>query len=76
MLVLTRTIGQEIVVDSAVRIRIVDVRGGKVRIGITAPESVEVDRLEVRQRKQEELAACQSSQSVLCAVGSSPATNR
>lgn len=54
MLVLSRTIGQEIVVDDAVRIRIVDVRGGKVRIGIMAPDDVDVDRLEVRQRKLEE----------------------
>lgn len=54
MLVLSRTIGQEIVVDGAVRIRIVDVRGGKVRIGIAAPDDVDVDRREVRQRKVEE----------------------
>ncbi|MBC7819203.1 MAG: carbon storage regulator [Planctomycetaceae bacterium] len=55
MLVLSRTIGQEIVVDDAVRIRIVDIQGGKVRIGIAAPDDVDVDRLEIRQRKLEEL---------------------
>ena len=62
MLVLSRTIGQEVVVDGAVRIRIVDVRGGKVRIGIAAPDDVDVDRLEVRQRKLEEspLPHCQA----------------
>lgn len=75
MLVLTRTIGQEIVVDGAVCIRVVDVRSGKVRIGITVPESVAVDRMEVRQRKREELAPSLSPQCNSWAVEDSSANS-
>ena len=57
MLVLSRTIGQEIEVDDAARIRIMDVRGGKVRIGIMAPAEMKVDRPEVRPQKDEEATA-------------------
>ena len=47
MLVLSRQKEQTIVVGENVRITIVDVKGDKVRLGITAPKSVPVDREEV-----------------------------
>jgi carbon storage regulator len=53
MLVLTRRIGEEIVIDGDIRIRITAVQGGKVRIGVTAPPSVRVDRQEVHARRRE-----------------------
>jgi carbon storage regulator len=53
MLVLTRRIGEEIVIDGNIRITITSVRAGKVRIGISAPDSVLVDRREVHHRRSE-----------------------
>lgn len=50
MLVLTRKDGQEIVIDGHIRITIVSVKGDRVRVGITAPAEVRVDRDEVHQR--------------------------
>lgn len=51
MLVLTRKIGEEIVIDDHIRIRVVDIQRGRIRIGVTAPHSVVVDRAEVYGRR-------------------------
>lgn len=51
MLVLTRRSGEEIVIDGDIRITVVAVKGDRVRIGITAPEAVCVDRKEVHDRR-------------------------
>lgn len=51
MLVLSRRQGQVIMVGD-VAITIVRVYGDRVRVGITAPPEVSVDRLEVREAKQ------------------------
>ncbi len=47
MLVLTRSREQSIMVGNEVEIMIVDVRGNKVRLGITAPRSIPVHRREI-----------------------------
>ena len=47
MLVLSRQKDESIMVGDDVEITIVDVRGGKVRLGITAPKSIPVHRKEV-----------------------------
>jgi len=55
MLVLTRKIGERIVIGDDVEVMVLEVRSReKVRLGITAPEGVAVDRLEVRRAKEEE----------------------
>lgn len=51
MLVLTRRIGEKIVIDSVISLTVVAIRGDKVRLGITAPPSVCVDRSEVHERR-------------------------
>jgi carbon storage regulator len=51
MLVLSRKIGEEIVIGDNIRITIVEIRGGKVRIGIAAPAYVTVDRQEIHQKR-------------------------
>jgi carbon storage regulator len=50
MLVLTRKSGQEIVIDGGIRVTIIAVNGDRVRVGVTAPPEVRVDREEVHQR--------------------------
>ncbi len=47
MLVLTRRVGEEIVIASNIRVRVVMVKGQTIRLGITAPSSVPVVRLEL-----------------------------
>jgi carbon storage regulator len=47
MLVLSRHINETIMVGDDVEITIVDIRGDKVRLGITAPQAVPVHRREV-----------------------------
>jgi carbon storage regulator CsrA len=52
MLVLTRKLNQEIVIGDDIRITIVAVGGDQVKLGITAPRSVPVHRLEVYQERR------------------------
>jgi carbon storage regulator len=51
MLVLTRQIGEEIVIDNSIRVTVLSIHHGKVRLGVDAPRSVSVDRAEVHARK-------------------------
>jgi carbon storage regulator len=47
MLVLSRRIGEEIIIAGDIRVTVVSIRGKQVRIGITAPASVHVVRHEL-----------------------------
>ena len=53
MLVLTRKIGEEIVIDGNIRVAVTAIRGNQVRLGITAPREVRVNREEVARRVEE-----------------------
>ena len=54
MLVLSRQIDESIMIGDDVEIIIVDVRGDKVRLGITAPKSIPVHRREIYDAIQRE----------------------
>ena len=56
MLVLSRHVGEKILIGDDIEILVMDIRGhaGKVRLGITAPVEVAVDRAEVRESKDKE----------------------
>ena len=56
MLVLSRQKDESIVIGDDVEITIVDVRGDKVRLGITAPKEISVHRREVYDAIQREKA--------------------
>ena len=47
MLILTRQENQSIMIGDNVEITVVEVRGGKVRIGIDAPSEVQILRKEI-----------------------------
>ena len=47
MLVLARKPNQSIMIGDDIEIRIVDVKGDQVKIGITAPKNIRVDRKEI-----------------------------
>src|ERR1051326_1493622 len=48
MLVLSRQRDESVFVDDAVEVRVVDIRGDKVRLGFIAPKGVKIFRKEVR----------------------------
>lgn len=54
MLVLSRWTGETVMIGDDIRIAIVEVRGDKVRLGISAPTDVPVHRLEVYEAIQRE----------------------
>lgn len=47
MLVLTRLRDETVVIGDDIEVTVVDVRGGKVRLGIVAPREISVHRKEV-----------------------------
>jgi carbon storage regulator len=47
MLVLSRKLGQSIIINGNVRVTVVSIRGGQIRLGIEAPNSVKVFREEL-----------------------------
>jgi len=57
MLVLSRTKDQSIIIGDNIKITIVDVRGDKVRLGITAPKDIPVHREEIYEAIQKEKKA-------------------
>jgi carbon storage regulator len=47
MLVVSRKVGEKIVIDGGIEVVIVGIRGDKVRVGVEAPKSVTVVREEL-----------------------------
>ena len=56
MLVLSRKVEQKIIIGDNIEVAVLEIRGDKVRLGITAPLEVPVHREEVYQRIAEENA--------------------
>ena len=54
MLVLTRKPGEQVIINGNIRISVVSVGPGRVKIGIDAPSDVKIDREEVHSKKQDE----------------------
>lgn len=51
MLVLSRRVGEEIVINDNICVRVVAVKGDRVRLSVIAPRDVTVDRAEVHERR-------------------------
>ncbi len=54
MLILTRKLGENIRIGDKIRITILEIKGGQVKLGIDAPPQVSVHREEIYERIQEE----------------------
>jgi len=52
MLVLTRKTGEQLIIADEIRVTVVSVGPGRVKIGIEAPEWVKIDRQEIHEKKQ------------------------
>jgi carbon storage regulator len=51
MLVLSRKLGEKIVIDGQIKVTVLKIQGGRIQIGIDAPESIRVLRKELREHK-------------------------
>lgn len=57
MLVLTRRVGESLVIGNEVTVTVLEVRGDQVRIGVDAPRSIQVHREEVYRELEAENAS-------------------
>ena len=53
MLVLTRKVGDKVLLGDEIEIVVVDIQGNQVKLGISAPRSLSVLRAELRDREAE-----------------------
>jgi len=54
MLILTRRVGETLIIGDSVTITVLGVKGNQVRLGVNAPKDVSVHREEIYQRIQRE----------------------
>ncbi|MBQ4245706.1 MAG: carbon storage regulator [Succinivibrio sp.] len=52
MLVISQKVGDKIQLGSGITVSVLSVKGGKVRLGIDAPQSVEIKRVASDQKKK------------------------
>ena len=54
MLVLTRRINERLIIDDDIKVVVLGINGNQVRLGIEAPDEVEIDREEIYNKKLKE----------------------
>ncbi|NGX15263.1 carbon storage regulator CsrA [Wenzhouxiangella sp. XN24] len=54
MLILTRRVGETVVIGDEVQVTVLGVKGNQVRLGVNAPRDVSVHRQEIYERIQKE----------------------
>ncbi|CRK85686.1 Carbon storage regulator [Candidatus Providencia siddallii] len=54
MLILTRRVGETLMIGNNVAVTVLGIKGNQVRIGVNAPKEVSVHREEIYQRIQSE----------------------
>ena len=63
MLILTRHVGETLMIGDEVTVTVLGVKGNQVRIGVNAPKEVAVHREEIYQRIQREKEGSDQSDS-------------
>ena len=61
MLILTRRIGESLMIGSDVRVTVLSHQGNQVSLGIRAPQSIKIHRQEVFDRIRQERATCDAA---------------
>ncbi len=54
MLILTRRLGEKIIIGDDITVTLVEIKGVQVKLGIEAPKHVEIHRQEIYERIREE----------------------
>jgi carbon storage regulator len=54
MLILTRKVGERITIGDDITIRLLEIKGSQVKLGIDAPMSISIHRQEIYERIREE----------------------
>ena len=61
MLILTRRVGESLMIGDDVNVTVLGIRGNQVRIGVNAPKEVSVHREEIYERIKKEQADSSTS---------------
>jgi carbon storage regulator len=61
MLILTRRVGESLMIGDNVNVTVLGIKGNQVRLGVNAPKEVSVHREEIYQRIQREHTDVKSS---------------
>jgi carbon storage regulator len=69
MLILTRRVGEAVVIGEEVTVTVLGVKGNQVRIGVNAPKTVSVHRDEIFERIKNERATSDESTELLSVAG-------
>lgn len=64
MLILTRRVGETIMIGADITITVLGVKGNQVRVGINAPKSIAVHREEIYERIKRETPATQPAPNI------------
>lgn len=75
MLILTRRVGETVVIGDEVQVTVLGVKGNQVRLGVNAPRDVSVHRQEIYDRIKKEQSAGQP-EGIPPADGASPEEGR